>query len=112
MSHTTTPSVIHAGFTLTREYPAPLRRVWEAFAQEEQKKQWFGADEGWTNREWQFDFRLGGHDVDEGTFHGGPVSRYEADYTSIVEHERIEYTWEGQRPRHRHHAREKITQRQ
>ncbi len=86
-------SVAHAGFTLEREYPAPIDQVWAAFAEEERKKQWFGAGEEWSNREWSFDFRVGGRDVDEAKFHGGPVSRYEAEYTNIVERERIVTTY-------------------
>ena len=38
--------------------------------------------------------RVGGRDVDEGTFHDGPVSRYEATYTDIVEHVRIVTTYD------------------
>lgn len=39
--------------------------------------------------EWAFDFRVGGLDVAEGTSQDGPVSRYEATYTDVVEHVRI-----------------------
>ena len=31
-----------SGFTLTRDYPVAVDRVWTAFAQEDQKLQWFG----------------------------------------------------------------------
>ncbi|MCZ2404820.1 SRPBCC domain-containing protein [Paenarthrobacter sp. Z7-10] len=83
-----------AEFTLNRDYPVPLERVWEAFADEEQKLRWFGGGETVEHGEWAFDFRVGGRDVDEGTFHGGPVSRYEATYTDIVEHVRIVTTYD------------------
>ena len=86
-------SLAHAGFTLEREYPHSVDEVWKAFAVESRKKQWFGEDESWAIGEWQFDFRVGGRDVAEGTFHDGPHSRYEAEYTSIVEHERIVTTY-------------------
>src|SRR5829696_2568213 len=66
-----------AGFTLTRDYPVPLQRVWGAFAEEDQKLGWWGAG-----------------DVAEGKFHDGPVSRYEATYTDIVEHVRIVTTYD------------------
>jgi uncharacterized protein YndB with AHSA1/START domain len=32
-----------AGFTLTRDYPVPIERVWDAFADEQQKLAWWGA---------------------------------------------------------------------
>jgi uncharacterized protein YndB with AHSA1/START domain len=83
-----------AGFTLTRDYPVGLERVWDAFAEEGQKREWFGGGDAFEAGEWAFDFRVGGRDVAEGTFHDGPVSRYEATYTDIVEHVRIVTTYD------------------
>jgi uncharacterized protein YndB with AHSA1/START domain len=83
-----------AGFTLTRDYPAPVDRVWAAFAEEEEKLRWWGAGDAVEPGEWAFDFRVGGRDVAEGKFHDGPVSRYEATYTDIVEHVRIVTTYD------------------
>ncbi len=78
-----------AGFTLTRDYPVALERVWAAFAQEDQKREWFGAGDAFEPGEWAFDFRVGGRDVAEGKFHDGPLSRFEATYADIVEQVRI-----------------------
>ncbi|MCU1688854.1 MAG: hypothetical protein JWN61_1328 [Pseudonocardiales bacterium] len=83
-----------AEFTLIREYPAAVHRVWAAFSEEKEKRSWWGADDAIEPGEWQFDFRLGGRDVAEGRFHDGPVSRYEATYTDIVEHVRIVTTYD------------------
>jgi uncharacterized protein YndB with AHSA1/START domain len=83
-----------AGFTLTRDYPVPVERVWDAFAEENQKRSWWGAQASIEPVEWSFAFRVGGHDVAEGTFHNGPTSRYEATYTDIVEHVRIVTTYD------------------
>jgi uncharacterized protein YndB with AHSA1/START domain len=83
-----------AGFTLTREYPVPVTRVWDAFAREDQKLAWFGSGDTYEPGEWAFDFRVGGRDVAEGAFHDGPVSRYEATYTDIVEQNRIVTTYD------------------
>lgn len=84
----------HAGFTLTRDYPAAVERVWAAFADEQQKLSWWGAGDAMEPGEWAFDFRVGGRDVAEGKFRNGPVSRYEATYTDIVEHVRIVTTYD------------------
>ena len=84
----------HSGFTLTRDYPVPVEKVWQAFADEEQKRSWFGDGATFESREWAFDFRVGGRDLDEAKFHDGPLSRYEAVYTDIVEHVRIVTTYD------------------
>ncbi|MEV4642323.1 SRPBCC domain-containing protein [Actinoplanes sp. NPDC049548] len=86
--------IAHSGFTLTRDYPAPVERVWAAFADEQEKLSWWGAGDAMEHREWSFDFRVGGRDIAEGKFHDGPVSRYEATYTDIVEHVRIVTTYD------------------
>lgn len=83
-----------SGFTLSRDYPAPPERVWKAFADEAEKLSWWGAGDAAEAREWTFDFRVGGRDVAEGKFHDGPLSRYEATYTDIVEHVRIVTTYD------------------
>ena len=91
---TTDRRLARAGFTLTRDYPVPRERVWAAFAEEEQKRKWFGAADSFEPGEWAFDFRVGGRDIAEGKFHDGPMSRYEGTYTDIVEHIRIVTTYD------------------
>ena len=39
-----------AGFTLTRDYPAPVERVWHAFADEQDKLAWWGAPDAMTEQ--------------------------------------------------------------
>jgi len=91
---TTEHRLARAGFTLTRDYPVPVERVWAAFADEDEKRAWFGHGDTYEAGEWAFDFRVGGRDVAEGKFHDGPVSRYEATYTDIVEHVRFVTTYD------------------
>lgn len=86
--------IARSEFTLTRDYAAPVHRVWNAFADEQEKLAWWGAGDSVEPGEWLFDFRIGGRDVAEGKFHDGPVSRYEATYTDIVEHDRIVTTYD------------------
>jgi uncharacterized protein YndB with AHSA1/START domain len=68
--------------------------VWDAFANESQKLEWWGPSDAFDLGEWVFDFRIGGTDVAQGTFHNGPVSRYVATYVDIVEHERFVTTYD------------------
>ncbi|KRB35186.1 SRPBCC domain-containing protein [Microbacterium sp. Root180] len=84
----------HSSFTLTRDYPAPVAHVWRAFAEEDRKRKWFGDGDTFDRRAWAFDFRVGGRDIDEAKFHGGPVSRYEGVYTDIVDQVRIASTYD------------------
>jgi uncharacterized protein YndB with AHSA1/START domain len=91
---TTERRLARADFTLARDYPAPLPQVWDALAQEDQKLAWWGAGDSIEPGEWSFDFRVGGRDVAEGKFHDGPVTRYEATYTDIVDRVRIVTTYD------------------
>jgi uncharacterized protein YndB with AHSA1/START domain len=86
--------VAHSSFTLRREYPVPVMQVWRAFAEEDRKREWFGDGEAFDRSVWAFDFRVGGRDIDEARFHGGPLSRYEAVYTDIVDQARIVNTYD------------------
>jgi uncharacterized protein YndB with AHSA1/START domain len=88
-------SQTHATFVLEREYDAPLERVWEAFADEGAKKKWFGAEsDDWAITEFAHDFRVGGHDVNTGTFRGDTESKFVSTYTDIVPNERIVYSYD------------------
>ena len=87
-------SIAHAGFTVTRDIAAPVERAFAAFADPAQKKAWFTDGPDWDTTEEGFDFRVGGVEVAEGQFHGGPLSRFVATYTDIVENERIVLTYD------------------
>jgi uncharacterized protein YndB with AHSA1/START domain len=94
MTSTATSTVAHATFVVERTFDAPLERVWDAFAVPEQHAQWFGNDPGFTATEESEEFRVGGRAVQDGQWHGGPTSRYEATYTDIVERRRIVSTYD------------------
>jgi uncharacterized protein YndB with AHSA1/START domain len=84
----------HATFVLEREYPVAVDRVWEAFADPEIKRKWFGSDE-FDYVERADDFRVGGVSIDDGRHRdGGPLSQYRATYTDITPNERIVYTYD------------------
>ena len=87
-------SLIHASFTLRRDYAASPERVFRAFADPDAKAQWFGGPDDWEKGEVSLDFRVGGREVNNGGPVGGPFSRYEAIYQDIVPNERIITTYE------------------
>lgn len=93
MSTTTDRTQTHATFVIERDYDAPVGTVWQAFADPEVKRRWFGGPE-FTDVEFSEDFRVGGAAINHGTLGGGPRSEFVATYTDIVEGERIVYTYD------------------
>lgn len=93
MSNTTTRSIQHAQFTIEREVPVAPAVAFKAFADPAIKSKWFGGEEGWEQGEVSVEFRVGGREVNEGTF-GEMTSRFVATYTDIVDDERIVYTYD------------------
>jgi uncharacterized protein YndB with AHSA1/START domain len=89
----TSRSVVHASFTITRSWKASPRRVFEAFANEDAKRKWFGGPGNWQQHERSFDFREGGREVLAGRHENGTVHRFDCRYLDIVENERIVYSY-------------------
>ena len=90
----TSHSQTHATFVLERYYPVPVKRVWDAFADLEIKRLWFGSSK-FVEQERREDFRVGGVAVHDGRFgEGGPLSQFRATYTDITPHKRIVYTYD------------------
>ncbi|ADG73774.1 Activator of Hsp90 ATPase 1 family protein [Cellulomonas flavigena DSM 20109] len=87
-------SVVHSTFVVERAFDVPVARVWQAFADPVQKHEWFGTSDAWDTLEDTDDFRVGGTAVSEGEFHGGPLSRYVATYTDIVDEQRVVLTYD------------------
>ncbi|ALE06759.1 polyketide cyclase [Arthrobacter sp. ERGS1:01] len=80
-------SVVHATFTLERNYPVPPARVFAAWSDPVAKMRWFaGPDSGH-----ELDFRVGGREVNHGD-HDGVRMEFESFYRSIVEDERIVFS--------------------
>jgi uncharacterized protein YndB with AHSA1/START domain len=87
-------SVVHASFTITRNWKASPARVFAAFADEKKKKLWFGGGDAWEPLGHSFDFRVGGREQESGRFkQSGVVSSFDCFYLDIVENERIIYSY-------------------
>jgi uncharacterized protein YndB with AHSA1/START domain len=84
----------HATFVLERTYPVAVEAVWHALSDTAAREQWFGGGAEFDVRDKSHDFRVGGHAVEDGQWHGGPRSRFDATYTDIVEHQRIVFTYD------------------
>lgn len=94
MTDTMTRSINHAQFTIEREVPVAPAVAFQAFADPTIKSKWFGNEEGWEQGEVSVDFRVGGQEINEGTFEKKMTSRFVATYTDIVDNERIVYTYD------------------
>lgn len=83
-------TVIHATFSLERTYPATREKVFAAFADQEQKRQWaYGAPDGAH----QLEFKVGGRETVEMPGPGGGKFTYDGVVQDIIENERIIYTY-------------------
>ncbi|QWF84926.1 SRPBCC family protein [Amycolatopsis sp. CA-230715] len=76
--------VTHSTFTLERRYPAPVKRVFEAWALPEARKRWMA-----QGAEHSQDFVVGGHETAKGFDGEGRPLTYAARYNEIVPDERI-----------------------
>jgi uncharacterized protein YndB with AHSA1/START domain len=77
-------NVTHASFTITRRWKAAPARVFDAFAHEEHKRQWFARAPGGEVQEKSFDFREGGRENLAGRHANGMVTRFDCIYRDIV----------------------------
>ena len=94
MTDTTARSQTHATFVIERTYPVGVTSVWHALSDIGARDEWFGGGPEFDVKEKSHDFRVGGHAIEEGQWHGGPRSRFHSIYTDIVEHQRIIFTYD------------------
>lgn len=87
-------SVAHGIFTINRTYPAPIARVFAAFAAPEAKGRWFTGPPGGVILEQSMDIRPGGLEVLCCRWTNGLVTRYEARYFDVVAPERLIYGYD------------------
>ena len=81
--------VLHATFTLESSYPAPLSRVFAAWADPAAKARWFAG----PDTEHALDFRVGGRETARRPADGNqPALKFESVYHDIVTDERIVYS--------------------
>lgn len=76
--------VTHSTFTLERTYPAPVERVFAAWATPEARRRWMA-----QGAEHTMDFVVGGLETTGGTDAEGHTLTYQARYVDIVPDKRI-----------------------
>jgi uncharacterized protein YndB with AHSA1/START domain len=94
MSDTIERSQTHATFVIERTYDAPVDAVWHALSDNDARLAWFGGGPEFEESERSHDFRVGGKEIEAGKWRNGPMSRYVATYTDIVDNERMVFTYD------------------
>lgn len=84
-------SIAHGSFTVERHYDAAPSRVYQAFADPAQKKNWFGTGEINTG---VFEFREGGREYNTGKMDENTTYAFDCTYRDIVPDVRMIYTYE------------------
>ena len=69
-------------------------QVFRAWSDPELKARWFAGSAEALGAGYEFDFRVGGHEVNRGGPPGGPVFTFDSEYRDIVPDQRIVYTYE------------------
>jgi len=84
-------SVAHGSFTIERTYPAAPKQVFDAWASQAKKNQWFGEGDNFlaSTAEYTLDFRIGGQERLAGTMPGGRTFDYNAFYQDVVQDRRF-----------------------
>lgn len=104
MSHPEQPvserSTTHATFVIERTYDAPPQRVFDAWADQAAKAQWFGPPEK-PKDSYSLDFREGGSEHLAIPMPDGPTYAFDAVYQDIVPGQRIVYTYDMHRDEQR-----------
>jgi uncharacterized protein YndB with AHSA1/START domain len=77
-------SVVHASFTITRQWPHSPQKVFDAFASESAKAKWFAGPPGFEQHRKVWDFREGGQEHLSGRHANGMVSVFDCTYHDIV----------------------------
>ena len=87
-------AVLHGTFTIERRFKASRQQVFNAFADQNAKAQWFTGPPDWDSQPGVFDFRVGGIETNIGGPKGGWTSKFVCRYHDITPGERIVYVYD------------------
>ena len=82
-------SLTHGSFTVERRYDAPASRVFQAWSDPEQIREWAAPAEDWTFAHLKFDFQIGGIEVAEFGPAGAVPYRVTSRFDDIRANQRI-----------------------
>jgi uncharacterized protein YndB with AHSA1/START domain len=85
-------SIAHGSFTVARSYPAKPGRVFNAWANPEFKRKWFGSPDP-DNPNHIFEFKVGGREYNAAKM-GNDEYTFDVRYQDIIPDQRIIYTYD------------------
>lgn len=86
-------SVTHSTFVIERSYPTTPERVFTAFADPAKKRRWFAESDGFTVREFEMDFRVGGSEYSRFHMQDGTPLANDTSYHDIEPNRRIVFAY-------------------
>jgi uncharacterized protein YndB with AHSA1/START domain len=88
-------SVVHADFTIERQYDQSPAQTYSGFADERLKRRWFAMPEDAPRSRYELDFRVGGGELNQGRPGGGEtVFTFRGTYHEIVPDQRIVWAYD------------------
>lgn len=82
-------SIRQHDFTIERRLRQRPEQTFQAFADPELRRRWFGVPAGWTDTEWSMDFCVGGGEINAGRDPSGTHYHFRSRFHDIVDSERI-----------------------
>jgi uncharacterized protein YndB with AHSA1/START domain len=88
-------SIVHADFTIERQYDQTPAQTFSGFADERLKRRWFAMPEDAAEARYELDFRVGGGELNRGAPGGGDtVFTFRGTYHEILPDQRIVWAYD------------------
>jgi uncharacterized protein YndB with AHSA1/START domain len=88
-------SIVHADFTIERQYDQTPAQTYSGFADQRLKRRWFAIPEDAKEARYELDFRVGGSELNQGAPGGGEtVFTFRARYHEIAPEQRIVFVYD------------------
>jgi uncharacterized protein YndB with AHSA1/START domain len=87
-------SIHQHDFTIDRHFRQCPDQTFQAFADPDLRRRWFGVPPSWTETEWQLDFGVGGGEVNAGRDERGNHHLFRSRFHDIVDGERIIFAYD------------------